>query len=395
MDYIDSHDCKVVDIPVGTLGIIGMRGCEEITDRVDNYLTKWRLERHNQRSPGIEVPGCLLDSFKIKATCPRFGTGEAKGLIKQSIRGHDLYILCDMFNYGVQYTMYGQNVPMSPDDHYQDLKRIIAAAGGKARRITVIMPMLYEGRQHRRSSRESLDCALMLQELSNMGVDNLLTFDAHDARVHNAIPLSGFDNIQPTYQFLKALVRQVPDIQFDKDQLMVISPDEGGMARCIYYSSILGVELGMFYKRRDYATIVQGRNPIVAHEFLGSNVEGKDLMIVDDMISSGDSVLEVACQLKEKKARRIFVCTSFGLFCEGLENFDKAYADGLIDKVFTTNLIYRSEELKKRPWYAEVDMAKYLALLIDQLNYDQSISQLLNPSNRIRALLERVRQKNG
>ncbi len=393
MDYIDSHECKVVEIPVGTLGIVGMRGCEEITDRVDNYLTKWRLERHNKQNPEIEVPGYLLDSYKIKASCPRFGTGEAKGLIRQSIRGHDLFILCDMFNYGVQYTMYGQSVPMSPDDHFQDVKRIIAAAGGKARRITVIMPMLYEGRQHRRNSRESLDCALMLQELAGMGVENILTFDAHDARVHNAIPLKGFDNIQPTYQFLKAMVRQFPDIRFDKEKLMVISPDEGSMTRCIYYSSMLGVDLGMFYKRRDYATIVQGRNPIVAHEFLGTNVEGKDLIIVDDMISSGDSVLEIACQLKKKKAGRIFVCVSFGLFCEGLANFDKAYADGLIDKVFTTNLIYRTEELKSRPWYGEVDMAKYLALLIDQLNYDESISELLNPSNRIRALLERVRQR--
>ncbi len=395
MDYIDGHECKVVEIPVGTLGIVGMRGCEEITDRVDSYLTKWRLERHNELNPEIEVPGYLLDSFKIKALCPRFGTGEAKGLIRQSIRGHDLYILCDMFNYGVEYTMYGRNVPMSPDDHYQDLKRIIAAAGGKARRITVIMPMLYEGRQHRRTSRESLDCALMLQELSNMGVDNIITFDAHDARVHNAIPLSGFDNIMPSYQFLKAIVNDAEDIRFDKDKLMVISPDEGGMARSIYYSSLLSVDLGMFYKRRDYSTIVQGRNPIVAHEFLGANVEGKDLIIIDDMISSGDSVLEIACQLKEKKAGRIFVCVSFGLFCEGLANFDKAYADGLIDRVYTTNLVYRTEELKKRPWYKEVDMAKYLALLIDRLNYDQSISELLNPSNRIRDLLERVRSREG
>lgn len=395
MDYIDCHECKVVDIPVGTMGIIGMRGCEEITDRVDNYLTQWRLERHNIQNPDIEVPGYLLDSFKIGTVCPRFGTGEAKGLIKQSIRGHDLYIIADVFNYGVEYTMYGRNVPMSPDDHFQDLKRVIAAAGGKARRITVIMPMLYEGRQHRRTSRESLDCALMLQELTSMGVDNIITFDAHDARVHNAIPLHGFDNIHPTYQFLKAMVNHVDDIAFDKDKLMIISPDEGGMGRCIYYSSILGVDLGMFYKRRDYATIVQGRNPIVAHEFLGSNVEGKDLIIIDDMISSGDSVLDIAAKLKEKKAKRIFICVSFGLFCEGLANFDKAYADGIIDKVFTTNLVYRPEELLRRPWYQEVDMAKYMALIIDKLNYDQSISELLNPAQRIAALMDRVHAKNN
>lgn len=394
MDYVESHDCKnVVDIPVGTLGIVGMRGCEEITDKVDNYLTKWRLERHEQQNPGIEVPGNILDSFKLEAECPRFGTGEAKGLFKESVRGHDLYIICDMFNYGVEYKMYGKNVPMSPDDHYQDLKRIIASAGGKARRITVIMPMLYEGRQHRRSSRESLDCAMMLQELAGMGIDNIITFDAHDARVQNAIPLNGFENIQPTYQFLKAMVNHIDDMSFDKDKLMIISPDEGGMSRCIYYSSILGVDLGMFYKRRDYSVIVNGRNPIVSHEFLGDNVEGKDLIIIDDMISSGDSVLDIAAKLKEKKARRIFVCVSFGLFVEGLENFDKAYEQGLIDKVFTTNLIYRSEELKARPWYQEVDMAKYMALLIDNLNYDQSISELLNPAQRISKLMAKVNNK--
>ncbi len=377
---------KETPIPVGALGIIGMSGCEELTQKVNNYIADWR----KQRTEFAEDPRFLeyiRDSYQIKSVCPRFGTGEAKGVLKQSIRGDDLYILVDVFNYGVKYKMYGQEVPMSPDDHYSDLKRIIAATGGKARRITVIMPMLYEGRQHRRTSRESLDCALFLQELYSMGIENIITFDAHDARVQNAIPLSGFENIQPTYQFLKAVKRNIPDIQIDKEHLMIISPDEGGMSRCMYYSSVLGVDLGMFYKRRDYSQIVNGRNPIVAHEFLGSNVEGKDVIIVDDMISSGDSVLDIATKLKDKGASRIFICTSFGLFCEGLELFDKAYKEGKISKVFTTNLIYRTPELKSREWYVEVDMSKYIAYLIDFLNHDESISKLLNPVHRINKLL--------
>ena len=282
---------------------------------------------------------------------------------------------------------------MSPDDHFQDLKRIIAAAGGKTRRITVIMPMLYEGRQHRRTARESLDSALCLQELCNMGVENIITFDAHDARVQNAIPLKGFENVQTTYQFLKALFRNVPDFKVDRDNLMIVSPDEGGMSRCMYYSSVLSVDLGMFYKRRDYSVIVNGRNPIVAHEFLGSSVEGKDVIVVDDMISSGDSVLDIAAKLKARKAKRIFICTSFGLFCEGLDHFDKAYSEGVINKVFTTNLVYRSPELKAREWYCEVDMSKYIALIIDTLNHDLSISELLNPVHRINNLLERYTGK--
>ena len=287
--------------------------------------------------------------------------------------------------------MYGMTVPMSPDDHFADLKRMIAAANGKARRINIIMPMLYEGRQHRRSSRESLDCALMLKELVTMGADNIITFDAHDPRVQNAIPLSGFEDIKPTYQFLKAMIRHIPDLKLDKDHLMIISPDEGGMSRCMYYSSVLGVDLGMFYKKRDYSVIVNGKNPIVAHEFLGESVEGKDLVIVDDMISSGESVLDIAAQLKKRGANRIFICTTFGLFCEGLEKFDAAYAAGSISKVFTTNLIYRSPELLKREWYREVDMSKYIAYLIDYLNHDQSISQLLDPSEKINKLLEKAR----
>ena len=378
-----------VSIPVGTLSIVGMKGCEELVGKVDRYLTDWRSHRHGELMSDADFIGYCRDTYQLKATCPRFGTGEAKGTIKQSVRGHDLYIIVDCFNHGVTYNMYGQTVPMSPDDHYQDLKRIIAAAGGKARRISVIMPMLYEGRQHRRSSRESLDCALCLQELASMGVDNLITFDAHDARVQNAIPLKGFENVQPTYQFMKAMVNTIPDLKLDKDHLMIISPDEGGMSRCMYYASVLGVELGMFYKRRDYS--VHGKNPIVAHEFLGNSVEGKDLIIVDDMISSGESVLDIAAQLKAKGAGRIFICTTFGLFCEGLDKFDAAYANGSITKVFTTNLIYQTPELLSREWYQGVDLAKYIAYIIDTLNHDQSISNLLDPVHRINKLLERVR----
>lgn len=373
--------------PVAPLGIIGMAGCKDLTQKINKYLTAWRKERFHELGEGNIYLEYTKDSYEIQACCPRFGTGEAKGVIKDSIRGDDLYILVDAFNYGVTYKMYGRDVPMSPDDHFADLKRVIAATGGKARRVTVIMPMLYEGRQHKRSSRESLDCAMCLQELHNMGIENIITFDAHDARVQNAIPMSGFENIQPTYQFLKAIKANIPDIKIDPDSLMIVSPDEGGMSRCMYYSSVLGVDLGMFYKRRDYSVIVNGRNPIVAHEFLGANVEGKDIIIVDDMISSGDSVLDIASKLKDRGAARIFICTTFGLFCEGLEIFDKAYKAGKIAKVFTTNLIYRTDELKQREWYVEVDMAKYIAYIIDYLNHDNSISSLLNPVHRINKLL--------
>lgn len=366
--------------PFGDLALISMRGCEDISKRVDYYLTQWR-----------ETPEGY--SFVVPAACPRFGTGEGKAVFHHTARGLDAYIICDCFNYGVTYKMYGQTVPMSPDDHYQDLKRVIASLGGKARRITVIMPMLYEGRQHRRTARESLDCALALQELHNMGVTNIITFDAHDPRVQNAIPLGGFDNVQPTYQMIKALVRQIPDIQIDRNHTMIVSPDEGGMGRCIYYSSVLGLELGMFYKRRNYSVLVNGRNPIEAHEFLGKDIGGKDLIIVDDMISSGESILDIAAKLKEKGANRIFVFTTFGLFVDGLEKFDEYYEKGLIDKIFTTNLIYTPEELLKREWYCNVDMSKYIAYLIDTLNYDNSISELLNPADRINNLMEKHNKK--
>ena len=365
--------------PFGELAIISMRGCEDIAASVDYYLSQWR-----------ETPE--EHSFVVPAVCPRFGTGEGKGVLHHSARGLDAFILCDCFNHGVTYKMYGQTVPMSPDDHYQDLKRVIAALGGKARRITVIMPMLYEGRQHRRSSRESLDCAIMLQELMNMGVDNIITFDAHDPRVQNAIPLEGFDNVQAAYQMIKALLKTTPDLTIDRDHLMIVSPDEGGMGRCIYYSSVLGLDLGMFYKRRNYSVIVNGKNPIVAHEFLGSDIEGKDLILVDDMISSGESMLDIAKKLKDKGARRIFVFSTFGLFVEGLEKFDEYYKDGYIDRVFTTNLIYQTPELLQREWYCSVNMSKYIALLVDTLNCDNSISKLLDPADRIKKVVDKYNE---
>ena len=387
-DFVSTWNNDLLTVPFAPLGLIAMPGCEELGQKVNNWLMKWYEQQEAlEDTPLFSLMGANRHDFLIEAHCPRFGTGEGKGMIKNSVRGYDIYILTDIGAYNVTYKMYGREVPMSPDDHYQDLKRIIAAIGGRAKRVNVIMPMLYEGRQHKRSSRESLDCAMALQELSALGVDNLITFDAHDARVQNAIPNHGFENIQPAYQMIKALVKNVPDLKIDNDHLMIISPDEGGMGRCIYYSTVLGVDLGMFYKRRDYSVVVDGRNPIIAHEFLGDNVEGKDVVIVDDMISSGESMIEVATKLKELKARRIFVCTCFGLFCNGLEAFDKAYESGLINKVFTTNLIYRTPELKQREWYVEVDLSKYISYVIDTLNHDTSVSKLLDPKDRINNLL--------
>lgn len=366
---------------VGKLSIISMKGCEAFTEKIDWYL-------RNMRKDYEEV-----ETYVTHVTCPRFGTGEGKGVIDETVRGHDVYIICDCFNHGVTYKMYGVENHMSPDDHYQDLKRIIAAMGGKARRVTVVMPMLYEGRQHRRSGRESLDAALMLQELCQMGVTNVITFDAHDPRISNAIPLSGFDDIQPTYQMIKALSKAAPDVQFNKMDTIVISPDEGGMSRCMYYSSVLQLDLGMFYKRRDYSRIENGKNPIVAHEYLGREVEGKDVIIVDDMISSGESIIDVATKLKNKGAKRIFVFSSFGLFVNGLEVFDKAYEEGIFDKIFTTNLIYRDPGLESRDWHYEVDMSKYVSLLIDTLNHDETISHLLNPVTKIQNLIAKKDNK--
>ena len=368
------------DAQIAELSVIGMKGCEAFAEQVDNYLKEWR--RHTSE-----------DTYLVEAICPRFGTGEGKGLIHQSMRGQDVYIICDVFNYGVTYRMYGQTVPMSPDDHYADLKRIIAAIAGKARRITVIMPMLYEGRQHKRSTRESLDCALMLQELVAMGVTNIITFDAHDPRVCNAIPLNGFDNVRPSYQMIKALIKAVPDIIIDKENLMMISPDEGAMGRCMYYSSVLGIDIGMFYKRRNYSVIINGKNPIEAHEYLGQDLTGKDVIVVDDMISSGESMLDVCSQLKSRGAKRIFAFSTFGLFTDGFDKFDKAYNDGIISKVFTTNLVYRRPGLMEKPWHVNVNMCKYVSYIIDTLNHDATISELLDPAKRINTIVAKHRKE--
>ena len=366
--------------PYGDLAIISMNGCDDIASKVDYYLKQWRNADEDE-------------TYIVKPNCPRFGTGEAKAVLKHTARGVDAYILCDCFNYSVEYKMYGKTIPMSPDDHFQDLKRIIAALGGKARRITVIMPMLYEGRQHRRTARESMDCAMALQELVAIGVKNIITFDAHDPRVNNAIPLDGFDNVQATYQMIKALLKSVPDIKLDREHTMIVSPDEGGMGRCIYYSSVLGLELGMFYKRRNYSIIVNGKNPIEAHEFLGADIKGKDLILVDDMISSGESMLDISAKLKERGAKRIFIFSTFGLFVDGLDKFDEYYKNGLIDRVFTTNLIYQTPELLSREWYCSVNMSKYIALLIETLNYDNSISKLLDPVDRIHKIVDEYKSK--
>ena len=390
---MSTPDIATNSIPVGTLGIIALESSKEMGQKVDEYITKWRAERENEHKSTIAFAGYQRDSYLIKASCPRFGSGEAKGIIKESVRGSDLYLLVDVCNHSLTYKVCGRTNHMSPDDHYQDLKRLIAAVGGKARRITVIMPFLYESRQHKRSARESLDCALALQELTNMGVESIITFDAHDPRVQNAIPLKSFETVQPTYQFIKALLKNVPDIKFDAEHLMVISPDEGAMSRSVYYANILGVDMGMFYKRRDYTTIIDGRNPIVAHEFLGTDVEGKDMLVIDDMISSGESMLDVARELKRRKAGRIFVASTFGLFTNGLEKFDKAYEEGLIYRVITTNLVYQPKELLEREYYISADMSKYIALLIDTLNHDGSISSLLSPTDKIHAILKQYGQR--
>ncbi len=378
-------------IPVGSLGIISLEGCKLLGEKVDKYLVKWRAERESEHKESLAFSGYQRDSYLLKTKVPRFGSGEAKGMILESVRGCDLYLLVDVMNHSMTYSMFGHENHMSPDDHYQDLKRIIAAVGGKARRITVIMPFLYESRQHKRTARESLDCALALQELVSMGVDNIITFDAHDPRVQNAIPLHGFETVQPAYQFIKGLLRNVKDLNIDSDHMMVISPDEGGMGRAIYIANVLGLDMGMFYKRRDYTQVINGRNPIVAHEFLGTSVEGKDMIIIDDMISSGESVLEVAAELKKRKANRIFVFSTFGLFTSGLDKFDSAYEQGIISKVLTTNVIYQTPELLERDWYISCDMSKYIAYIIDTLNHDSSISDLLNPSERIQRIVAKYK----
>ena len=375
-------DSAIESYNLGRLGVIGMKGCEEITYKINKHLQNFNEGKNND-----------IESFIIPISCPRFGTGEAKAMIMHSVRTYDVYIVMDAFNYGVTYNMYGMEHHMSPDDHYQDVKRVISAMGGKAKRITVIMPMLYEGRQHKRVARESLDCALALQELEKMGVDNIITFDAHDPRVQNAVPLNGFENVHATYQMIKACLRYDERIMLDKENTMIISPDEGAMGRCMYYSSVLGMDLGMFYKRRDYSTIIDGKNPIVAHEFLGNDLAGKDVIVGDDMIASGDSMIDVAKELKKRKANRVLVFSTFGLFTEGISKFNQAYESGLIDAVFTTNLVYRSPELLQAAWYHEVDMSKYIALLIKTLNEENSISELLTPISRIEKILNKYRNQ--
>ena len=400
MRKISAEVCPVTDFvstwnsetflsnPVGPLGLIAMPGTEELGAMINQWLMKWRS--HTDVTADVAgmdaTPGVGRHDFLIKVSCPRFGNGEGKGLIKESVRGLDLYILCDIGAYNMTYKMYGQDVPMSPDDHFMDLKRIIAAIGGKAKRISVIMPMLYEGRQHRRASRESLDCALALQELDRMGVSNIITFDAHDPRVQNAIPASGFESVMPSHQIFKALLKKEKELRLDKEHMMIVSPDEGALDRNIFYASVLGLDMGMFYKRRDYTRIVNGRNPIIAHEYLGDNVEGKDIFVADDIISSGDSVIDLARELKKRKANRIFAAATFALFTNGLEMYNKAYEDGLIDGVISTNLTYCTPELKKAPWFIQADMSKYISYIIATLNHDRSLSKLLNPSDRLHRL---------
>ena len=378
-------------MPDGALGLIPLESCKELGLKVDQYLVGWREKRQHQHQNDPAFKGYRRDSYIISTAVPRFGTGEAKGVIKESVRGYDLYLMVDVTNYNLTYSVCGYENHMSPDDHYADLKRIIAAVGGKARRITAIIPFLYESRQHKRTARESLDCALALQELTAMGVDNIITFDAHDPRVQNAIPLKGFETVQPAYQFIKGILREVKDLKIDAEHMIIISPDEGGTNRAVYLANVLGLDMGMFYKRRDYSKIVDGRNPIVAHEFLGSSVEGKDVIIIDDMISSGESMIDVATELKKRKANRIFVVATFGLFTNGLERFDEAVADGTIYKVVTTNLTYQTPELLAKPYYINCDMSKYIAYIIDTLNHDSSISDLLNPYDRIQRLVAKYK----
>ena len=387
------NDERILEtIPDGALGIIPLESCKELGEKIDKYLVCWREKREMEHQNDASFINYRRDSYIINASVPRFGSGEAKGVINESVRGTDLYLLVDVANYSLTYSLCGHENHMSPDDHYQDLKRIIAAVGGKARRITVIMPFLYESRQHKRTKRESLDCAFALQELIDMGVSNIITFDAHDPRVMNAIPLSGFDTFNPPYQFIKGLLAANPDVVIDNDHLMIISPDEGAMDRAVYFSNVLGVDMGMFYKRRDYSVIVNGKNPIVAHEFLGDTLDGKDVIIIDDMISSGESMLDVAKQIKAKGAKRVFVCCTFGLFTNGLDKFDKAYKDGIIDRVLTTNLVYQTPELLSKPYYVSCDMSKYIALIIDTLNHDASISKIIDPTDRINDRIAEYRE---
>ena len=391
--FLTEWTSDLKSIPIGPLGVIAMAGCEDMGRRINSWLLKWNSLQEVQDEEYYTEPGVNRDTFLIKSYCPRFGTGESKGVLKESVRGYDIYIIVDVTAWDKTYKMYGRDVPMSPDDHFADLKRIIGAIAGKAKRVNVIMPFLYESRQHRKNSRESLDCAIALRELINMGVENIITFDAHDPRVQNAIPLAGFENVMPSYQILKALCRDVKDLRFDKDSLMFISPDEGAMQRNIYYASLLSLDLGMFYKRRDYTTIVNGRNPIVAHEYLGADVAGKDCVVVDDMIASGESMIDLAYELKKRRANRIFAVTSFAFFTNGVDGFEKAYREGVISKVITTDLTYTNPAAEGRPWFIKADLSKYLSYIIATLNHDRSLHKLLNPQDRIQRLIERYKRE--
>lgn len=388
-----NEDKEIETIPVGPLGLIAMRSCSEFGKKVDDYLVSWRKARQSGHKDTLAFAGYEKDSFLIDAEVSRFGTGEGKGTINESVRGDDLFFLTDVVNTSLTYSLSGMTNHMSPDDHFQDLKRVISATAGKARRMTVIMPYLYESRRLTREGRESLDCAVALHELVNMGVENILTFDAHDPRIQNAIPLKGFESITPTYQFIKALLASEKDLSLDSDHLVVVSPDAHGMSRAIFLGSMLGADVGMFYKRRDYSRNINGKHPIVAHEFLGSDVAGKDVVLIDDMILSGETCRDVARELKNRKAKRVFICATFGLFSEGFERFDRYYEEGVIDRIFTTNLVYQSPELLSRPYYCSVEMSKYIALLIDALNHDSSVSELLNPIGRIRRVVEKYRKE--
>lgn len=380
-------------LPVAPLKIAALESCRDLAEKVNSHIINFRrndIEVLKKRQENLQYRGYDADSYMLDCACPRFGSGEAKGIVNESVRGTDIYAMVDVTNYSLTYKMSGFTNHMSPDDHYQDLKRIIGASIATAHRVNVIMPFLYEGRQHKRSGRESLDCAMMLEELIQMGVSNIITFDAHDPRVQNSIPLSGFDNFMPTYQFIKALLNHDKTLKIDKDNLMVISPDEGAMSRAVYLANNLGVDMGMFYKRRDYSTIVNGKNPIVAHEFLGDSVEGKDVVIIDDMISSGESMLDVAKQIKERHAKRVFICTTYGLFTDGLKKFDEYYEKGWIDKVITTNLNYRDPELLEKPYYIEANMSKYLASIMDIINHDLSVEKVRSSNDKIMELMEKV-----
>ena len=386
-------DNKIETIPVGPLGLVPLKGCEPLAKKVNEYLVPWRNKKESEHKTNIAFAGYERDNYIVPSTISRFGSGEAKGSLDASIRGADLYLMADVCNYSLTYSLFGMTNHMSPDDHFQDLKRIIGAVGGKARRLTVIMPFLYEGRQLLRLARESLDCAIALQELARMGVDNLITFEAHDPRVQNAIPFKGFETVQPIYQFIKALLKAQPELIVDSEHMMVISPDEGGMKRAVHFANMLGLDMGMFYTRRDYSIFIDGINPVISTEFLGSSVEGKDMLIIDDMISSGRTVLEVAKALKVRKAKRVFICSTFGLFTNGFAKFDEYYEKGFIDKMLTTNLVYQSPELLSKPYYINVDMSKYIALIIDNLNHDASLSGLLTPTDRLNKLLEKHKNK--